>query len=669
MPARSSPRHAPNWLARDRVSRIVGLLVLLTLPHLAWLPYWVSGLFALTAIWRVAMARQGHTLRPRLLLHLMTVGGVAGVLLEYGGLNGQQPGLALLVVMTGLKLLETRTERDCRLLVFLGLLLTLGQLLNSQELPWVLWMGFAVLGSLSVLIDLQHPQALRPLPQNVKTASRIAIKALPVALLFFFLFPRIPGPLWAIPDDSHMGRTGLSDTMELGNLARLAQSDEVAFRVRFIGTTPPTRHMYWRAQALVHFDGERWTRRTFFAPPKLPLPPTAELSDPRVIKYEIQLEAHGRRYLPALDYLRGPLPRGTAMQADFGLISKAPVVDARLLKLQATIAEGIAPSIQPRWLSGTRQLPPELNPQTTAFAQSLRRQSTDDAHLIRQTLSYFQQEPFYYTLQPGRLTHANRVDEFLFQTRRGFCEHYAAAFVVIMRAAGIPARIVTGYQGAEQNGDYFIVRQSDAHAWAEVWLDSQGWVRIDPTAAVAPQRVERGLGAALPNSSLLPAFARGNRFTAAWIGRLGLQWDRLNEFWNRAVLAYGPELQKDFLNRFGLGELKAMLYALVLVIAFSGILFALQLSWKNRRKQPADPLAQLRNQLIRQAGINVPAQNLGPLGIRSALEEAQLWDPEIARILQHYQLLRYASRDLPREDERKALIRAIRRWKPQKSVM
>lgn len=681
----TSPDNTIDWLARNRIGRIVALLALLALPHMLWLPIWVSAFFIMAITWRLVMAHQGQSIQHRWLLHVMTVVGIAGVYVEYGSINGHRPGIALLVVMSGLKLLETRSQRDCRLLIFLGFLLLLGHLLNTQNLASLLWLALAVMAILAVLVDLQHPQHLRPLRRNLNLAAILAAKALPLALLFFVLFPRIPGPLWGIPADSAGGRTGLSDQLELGGIASLAQSDAVAFRVRFADDVPPNRELYWRALALVHFDGERWTARdtptaSFFpAPIRDATAPQASSSvattgpagqnPPRTtrdaVSYEIQMEPHGRHYLPSLDYLQGPLPIGTVLGPDYILASKSPLIDARLLALQATTGSVLPASVRPRWLSGTRALPPEKNPRTQEFAQFLRRSSASEQDFINQVLRHFRQQPFYYTLQPGRLRSSDRVDEFLFQSRRGFCEHYAAAFVVMMRAAGIPARIVTGYQGAERNGGYYIVRQSDAHAWAEVWLGDHGWKRFDPTAAIAPERVEQSLAAALPDSALLPTFARGNGLTARWMSRVGLEWDRVNELWNRTVLAYGPELQRSFLERFGMSELKTMLYALVIAIALFGAFMVAQLGWNNRPRRPADPLTHLRDQLVQKAGLTLADSQHGPLGIQQALQSAGQWNSETERLLTHYQRLRYSRSQPADATQVNALARAIRDWQPK----
>ncbi len=665
-PVMAEARTAVDWLASERITRIVALLLIMALPHMLWMPIWATAIFLMSAAWRVFMARRGTTLRPAWLRTLMTLAAVAAIWLHFGGLNGQQPGVALLVVMSGMKLLETRTQRDCRLLVYLALLMLLGQLLYSQEMQWALWLIGGGILTLIVLIDLQHPQAVLPLRNNARTAFGISLKALPLALLFFLLFPRIPGPLWGIPNDSSAGRTGLSDSMEPGSLSSLAQSDEVAFRVRFQGEAPPSRELYWRGPVFVKFDGLSWEAQeplpglTYSVLPES----TGTAGDTGRVAYEIQLVPHGRKYIPALDLVTNPLPSGVSMGVDYTLGTRSPVVDARLLPMQSDLSALIGPTADHWRLGRYRALPSDLNPRTRTLAEEWVKSSASTQDLIQTALRYFREESFRYTLNPGLLTSFDRIDQFLFETRAGFCEHFASAFVVLMRSAGLPARVVTGYQGAENNGAYYIVRQSDAHAWAEVWVEGLGWQRVDPTGAVAPDRIEFGLGSALGDSAFLPALARGRDFTGRWLVGLRLQWDRIDAFWNRAILAFGPELQRQFLSRFGMGELRQMLYGLVAAIIIFGLGFALQMLWQSRHRPAEDPLAELRTLLLRKSRLDLPSSAQGPTQIAAALRASGLWNAESERILNHYQRLRYARAHPAAPEQVMALRRAITHWKP-----
>lgn len=659
-------RKSVDWLASERITRIVALLVAMALPHMLWMPFWATALFLLCAGWRVFMARRATTLRPAFLRTLMTLAAVAGIWLHYGGLNGQQPGVALLVVMSGMKLLETRTQRDCRLLVYLALLMLLGQLLYSQDMQWALWLFLGGLLTLVILVDLQHPQGLLPLRKNVRTALPVALKALPLAIMFFVLFPRIPGPLWGIPSDSSAGRTGLSDNMEPGSISSLAQSDEVAFRVRFTGAAPEKKDLYWRGPVFVEFDGLRWKAQENVPGTNFSVLPA--VNDPAGrISYEIQLEPHGRKYIPALDLVTQPLPGGIRMGLDYALYSPSAVVDARLLPMQSARNGRIGPLADHWRLEKYREIPDGLNPRARELAQKWAAQSADTPSYVQTVLEHFRNQPYRYTLNPGRLSRFDRIDQFLFDTQAGFCEHYATAFVFLMRAAGIPARVVTGYQGAEQNSSYYIVRQSDAHAWTELWVEGLGWRRIDPTAAIAPERIEFGIGSALGDSAYLPSLARGGDFKGRWLVSWRLQWDRIDAFWNRAILAFGPELQREFLSRFGMGELQKMLFGLVIALALSGLAFVLHMVWQNRRRAAEDPLVEMRELLLRKARVPAQPAQLGPQQLAHLLKTHGLLDSETQRILNHYQRLRYANRKPATVEQVNALRSAIQRWQPQRA--
>jgi transglutaminase-like putative cysteine protease len=321
------------------------------------------------------------------------------------------------------------------------------------------------------------------------------LQAAPIAAVLFVLFPRISGPLWGLPEDAHTGRTGLSDTMAPGQISKLAQDDEVAFRVQFADRVPEPDRLYWRGPTLGHFDGRTWrpVRRELADPPA---PTVTAPNDTRVLRYRTTLEPHSRRWLFALDLpaelVRAP-DLAVSIAPDFTMVSVDPIV-ARLrydgaARLDAAIGLNETRLSLQDWI----QLPPGQARRTLEMAARWRTEEQDEGKLVERALAMFRDNAFRYTLDPPLLAD-DPVDQFLFETRAGFCEHYSSAFVVLMRALDIPARVVTGYQGAEANpgDDYWIVRQADAHAWAEVWLPGRGWVRVDPTAAVAPERIERG---------------------------------------------------------------------------------------------------------------------------------------------------------------------------------
>ncbi len=579
-----SPKQSEEPLTRTALAWLLATLVLAVAPHAQELPVWLTVLFAALAGWRGFLVFGNRALPPRWLLLLVAALAGAGVLIDYRTLLGRDAGVALLTAMTACKLLESRALRDGVVLVFLGYLLVMSNLLYSQEIPRVAYLLAVVIIMLTaqVLIHRQHAglTALAPL----RLTGRMVLLAIPVMLILFVLFPRIPGPLWGLPKDAYQGRTGLSDQMMPGTISELSQSDAVAFRVRFAGTIPPPSQRYWRGPVLWHFDGRRWTRSEE-APAQTPTPFTPEGAP---VDYAVVLEPSNKNWLFALD-LPARLPPRAGMTSSFQLLRDQPVNEVYRYEMRSY------PAYRTGELTGMErsrglQLPPRGNPRARALAADWRQRGSGSEAVVTAALNLFREQPFYYTLTPPLLG-SEIVDDFLFHTRQGFCEHYANAFVFLMRAAGVPARVVTGYQGGEINalGGYLIVRQSDAHAWAEVWLATRGWVRVDPTGAVAPNRVQEGIYAALPDAGVLPFLARRGR-DSEWLRQLALSWDALNNAWNEWVLAYGPDRQKEFLSGLGFGPVDwgRMTVAMTVALGGFGVLYA---GWRWRRRLAPDPVA------------------------------------------------------------------------------
>jgi len=403
-------------------------------------------------------------------------------------------------------------------------------------------------------------------------------------LILFFLFPRIPGPFWALPTPGGSGISGLSEQMSPGDITQLGLSDEVAFRVRFSGPAPAARQLYWRGPVLSHFDGRRWSMQS---PVPLRGPPEPAEQKTTAYDYELTMEPNGRRWLLALETPVKWSASRAFLSNDYQLV-QANSISQRIAYSGRSTITGLTPGeMTAAARTATLLLPQNSNPRSRALASELRAQSATDRDFLLLLLQRFRQQEFFYTLTPPRLgRHA--VDEFLFETRAGFCEHYASAFTVMARAAGIPARVVTGYQGAEPNplADYWIIRQSNAHAWTEVWLDG-AWERFDPTAAVAPERIESGIDQALDRSPLMP----GQMFrTSALANRLVLSWDAASTLWNRWVLSFGPDPQINLLRFIGFDSPATR--HLVILMASAVSLFLLVLAiFQHRRWQPkTDPV-------------------------------------------------------------------------------
>ena len=557
-------------------------LALVVAPHTPRLPWWLN-LIALTLFaWRIYLGRGERALPQKWLLALLVVGGVFGVYLTYRTIFGRDSGVALLVLFLSLKLLEMHHQRDAIVLVLLTYFLALTNFFYSQTLPTAGLMLVSTLVNTASLVNFAAPG--RALQANLKTAGVLLAQAGPVMLILFFLFPRVQGPLWGLPQDAYSGVTGLSDSMSPGIISRLSQSDAIAFRVKFREDAPPKPQLYWRGPVFWDFDGRTW--RTGDARPYAQIKFEA---GGKPYDYEVTLEPHNYNWLFALE-LAARIPPNASVTADYVLLSRTPVRNRVRYDMRSytEFTEGGAADAYE--LRAGLQLPAGFNPRAHRLAREWAAGRATDAAIVQKALSYFREQGFVYTLEPPLLGR-DSVDEFLFGSKRGFCEHYASSFVFLMRAAGVPARVVTGYQGGEINpvDQYMVVRQSDAHAWAEVWLKGRGWVRVDPTAAVSPVRVESGIAAAVSAADPLPLMART---TLYWLRGLRYNWDALANKWNQLVLGYNPERQREFLTSIGMNEPNWENMALTLFWGVGGLL-ALLTAWLLRRIRTVDPVQRL----------------------------------------------------------------------------
>ena len=637
--------------------RLLACLALVTVPHFQRLPVWASVLVTGVLIWRGLVALRHWRLPPTWLRGVAAFAAFLGLLLSYGKINSSEAGTGLLVVMVALKLTETERLRDCATVLMLGYFILITHFLASQEIGTVVYVfGSAVLVT-ALLLEVGHPQGPLPPRTTVRNASTLLLQSLPLMLLMFVLFPRIPGPLWGIPADNKIGRMGLSGTMEPGLISQLSRSDEVAFRVTFLDPLPPPSQRYWRGPVFWHYDGRSWNegagpRRT---------PQAEPLGEG--IRQEIMLEAHNEFWLLALDLpIQGPAQ--SIHNSAHQLLNRTrvrerllyPVVSHPRYRLQTELPHDIR--------ARALQIPRFGNSRLRALAEQWQGQATDDRAVVNAALRLFNEEEFVYTIQPPLLSQTSSMDDFLFNTRRGFCEHYASAFTLLMRAADIPARVATGYLGGELStaGGHFIVRQSDAHAWSEVWLTGEGWIRVDPTAAVAPQRIESGLAASLPENEA--ALVRHSS-EIYWVYRLEAYWEWTNAVWNRSILAYGPELQQDFLERFGIRDWYRMTLVLTaLVVGFLAVLGAILL-WQARPRGPDDPAAREWERFCRAlARRDLP--RLPHEGPRDYAQRVSRARPdlvaEVARISGLYIGLRYAGVD--DADAHLQLKDSVRRFRP-----
>ena len=573
----------------DMAVLLVGLGFVI-LPHALRAPAWLTGLTIALYAWRVAAVRYRWMLPGTAALAALAVMGTLGIWLEYRAIFGRTPGIVLLVLFSGLKVLESRNQRDAVAVVFLTWFLAITNLLYSQSIPVALAMVAAVAASVTALVSFAAPRRAPVL--NLRTAWTLLWQAVPAALVLFLLFPRVQGPLWGLPQDAYTGMTGLADTMAPGNISQLTLSDAIAFRVEFAGDLPPRRVLYWRGPVLWDFDGRTWRAGS----PGLTEPDPAP-GGVRVA-YSVLLEPHNRNWLFALETPVLLPPRARYLD-DGQVISLQPVRARMSYSMTSVVESAPRPEANNDALQRALRLPYGFNPRARALGQSWRDGADDDAAILQRAIAYFRAERLAYTTDPPVLGR-DTVDEFLYETRQGFCEHFASSFVFLMRSAGVPARVVTGYQGGDMNpvDGKFTVRQSDAHAWSEVYLQNRGWIRVDPTALSVPGRVDGGLARAVPESAPLPLLMRSD---LQWLRGLRYNWEALTHQWNLLVLGYNPERQREFMAWLGRDNADWLDLASILLAVLGTLVGALML-WTFARFARPDPVQAAWDRFCRKLG-------------------------------------------------------------------
>jgi transglutaminase-like putative cysteine protease len=641
----------------DTLLWLIATLILVTLPHLSHVLLWIPPIFFGLLLWRYQITRKQKDLPSQKLLFIIALVIFVALIFKSGlGRNGY---IALLIVLSSIKLLEMHSKRDALLICFLSYFLIITNFLYSQSIPTALYMGFVMLVATATLISINDNHLSTRL--RLRLSGVLLIQALPVMLILFILFPRVAGPFWKLPIDTHSGITGLSDSMKMGSVSQLSISNEIAFRVKFEKEIPPPEQRYWRGPVLSWTNGRDWKRgfEQKIIKQKINLHTTSKPFD-----YTITLEPHNQRWLFALD-LPNQAPLNAKINLDYQLLANLPVRERKRYKLRS-YTNYRANIITTRQYKTALRLPRGKHYRTRALATKWQQENSQPELIIQRALQYFNQVPFVYTHTPELLLD-DPVDEFLFETREGFCEHYAAAFTILMRAAGIPARVVTGYLGGTINpiDGYLVVRQRHAHAWSEVWLANKGWVRIDPTSAVAPERVEQGIESALPTtfSNLGINLNQDSSLAKIW-EQLYNSWDAINNSWNQWVLAYGPTRQAELLKRLGLKNIDWRGMTILLVIIIAIILFSYAL-WMFLRpySSKSDPAQQLYLRFCKKLAQQGLTRHLseGPLDFanRVKMDRPDL-SHKIQQIVEIYLQIRYRSKF-----QKLAKLRlAVRRFRP-----
>ena len=596
------PRNSLAWLLVAQAAVIV--------PHVPRLPVWLVGAWLFVVVWRIQVFRGVWAFPGRLVKGLLVVVCTASLLFGYGQLLGLEPMVALLLSAFVLKLLEMHRRRDALVVIYLGFFVCSTQLLFSTAIFAAAYALLCVILLTTALIGLNQSQGHRRPARSFQLAAKLVLQCLPMMVLLFLVLPRL-GALWSVPLQQNAATTGVSDSMSPGDISRLTRTGGLAFRVTFDGPVPPPQQRYWRGLVFSHFDGRRWsqTRVSGFrdggvlATPDNPKPwqRLIEVTG-RPLSYEVIMEPSHQFWLFALATPRR-FSDGISLTRDFRLVYREPVGQRLRYRVTSYPDYRWEAESLPEWrLRQELRLPEAVNPEARRLAEQWYREAGSPEAYVERLLDYYNSD-FIYTLEPPRLG-SDSVDEFLLGTKRGFCEHFAGSFVFMLRAAGVPARVVVGYQGGEVNPleNYLLVHQYDAHAWAEVWLSGRGWVRVDPTAAVAPERIESGLRSALTaqESQLVSGvFALDRYRSIAWLNRLRLQWDVLNYRWHRRVLGYDTDMQAGLLRRL-LGEISPLRVALLVIGGGALILgmIALGVLFKGR-KPPRSPATRLYLRFLR----------------------------------------------------------------------
>ncbi len=661
------PRNALVWM-------IICLFTLVA-PHAARIPLWVLAVYVVAAVWRIMVYRGRWSFPGRWVKVIMTICGFAGIYASFGTLIGLEPTVALLLTAFALKLIELSQRKDAYVLLFLGYFICITEFLFSQDLLITLYSLVNVTLITTALVALHQPGQHQFNRGTIRLAVVMLAQAIPLMVVLFFLFPRI-GPLWTVPIKSNTAKTGMSNFMRPGDVASLSQSGDVAFRVKFKGEIPAKSQLYWRGLVFSRLQQGTWSALGYYDVPLREQRPREVKTDANPTRYSVIMEPTQQNWLYALRYARASTP-GVMHAADFRVFSPAPLETEFMYRVSSWPGSLLEPELSEWRRKVETKLPPKGNPRSRALALDLQADTGSDQELVDRVLKKFNTEPYVYTLQPGALSGLDAMDEFMFQTRRGFCEHYAAAFVIMMRAAGVPARVVAGYLGGEINpvNKTVIVHQFDAHAWAEVWLEGEGWVRVDPTAAVSPDRIEWGLEEAMQaeGSFLADAPFSPLRYrNIPLLNQLRLRYDALTYRWQSWVVGFNSEQQFDFLHGL-FGELTARKFAAVLLGSWALVLIPVAISLLCRRDthevSPLDKYyLKFCRRLASQGLSREPGETPAQFASRAAAELPSM-TAQLAQITGLYNDLAYAgnepARGLSREQLRE-FITAVNSFRPKK---
>jgi transglutaminase-like putative cysteine protease len=621
------------------------------MPLLLLIPHWLAA--TLLAASGISIVLAWKRPAPSALRFLLTIALVGLVFSAYSFKLGRDTASSLLLAMLMLKPIELNTVRDARSLIgfslfalFAAFLLDQGPLTLALALPAA---AFAFAGCARLADAEVGVIGLATNWKRIVAIGGLFALAAPLALAGFWLFPRLGSPLWGVPDVAR-AKMGISDRMAPGDWVDLLSDDSPAFRVQFDGPMPPQESLYWRGLVMWNFDGRAWTQQEEWA---RRMKPATQMPASRPVRYEVTLEPTDRRYLFALDLPQGA-PEGASLAQDLSMTSEEPITNLRKYTMASAAPARFEPDLGPGIRAVALRLPPGFNPRTIALARQWRTETNDDEAIVRRALAMYHAK-FSYSLAAPPLGH-DSVDEFLFDTKIGYCEHFSSSFTFLMRAAGIPARVVTGYVGGYRNqiGGYWLVRQSDAHAWSEVWLPGRGWVRVDPTAAVSPERVFRR---AADNAA-----GPGGGTT---IGELFDVGDWIRHGWNDFVLGFNAVRQQSLLAAVGLPNADSSDLAIAFGVVTALLLTIVGLFQLRDRGPRRDPLlrawSRFTERLARARLRKLPHEPALAYAQRVALLLPAQRD-DVLSLSQRFASARYARAEMD-DQARRALIRALRAFR------
>ena len=623
-------------LTLANVTWLLAAMAFVIAPHVTRLPLWITAACVAAAGWRWWIARRALRAPPWWLMALIALGITAGARLEYGRLFGSEIGVTLLIVMLCLKILEMKMKRDALLAIFLGFFLALTNFLYSQTILMGVYMFACVWIFVATLIGFQRVNTEASMRERLVPSAWLMLQAIPMMLVLFFLFPRISGPLWSMSSEQQAS-SGLSDTMAPGDISKLSLSDAVAFRVDFESAVPPSSELYWRGPVLGRQRGKAWVPYQVQARAQPDYEPQGPL-----VNYRVTLQPNNKFWLFALD-LPVAAPENAFLLADYQIRSRTPVSALKSYTVSSYLRYRAGTSLSESDRRAYLDYDNSLNPRTITYGKKLAADNPDPKVLVTKLLKLYN-STFSYTLEPPRLGD-NPMDEFLFDTKEGFCEHYAGSFVLLLRAAGIPSRVVTGYQGGEINPitRQLVVRQLDAHAWSEVWFEDSGWVRIDPTFAVSPLRINNGINAAVGPVGVFNTLMRADQFGV--LRQMRFSWDAINNQWNQWVVGFNADRQRGMLENLGMQNvdwrtIAMLLIAGILTVGSSVGAFLLLRLYRTRCEPLVAAYERLCAKLARSGFIRAPQE--GPMALLARIEAGNAALAAEARpVIERYVLLRY----------------------------